>query len=359
VAADEDPTVVVARAPGRVVLIGDHTDHAGGVSLTMAIDRFTTITGRRGGDRVRLTSDQLAGEADVAVGAGAGGDPGEGPGWGRLVAGVVAEVTPSAGLVGRVESTVPVGAGLSSSAALELAVALAVGFEGSPLELARAGQRAERRALGVPCGLLDQLTVASGLEGHALLLDLADDAVRPVALPAHLEVVVVHSGEERRLEGSAYAERHRQCQRAAEEVGPLPRATPAAVEAVADPVLRRRARHVASECRRVHEARRALEVGDGAAVGALMVESHRSLRDDFEVSTPALDELVARLTARPGVLGARLTGAGFGGCVVALCEVGAVADPASFTGRGWRVRPAGGASLRPAGVAGANGTGGG
>lgn len=348
--------MIEAVAPGRVVLIGDHTDHAGGLSLTMAIDRATTVRGVRGGDRYRLTSDQLDGEAECPVGLLGESRP-PGPGWAAYLHGVaisLQKAPPSTGLTGftgRVSSTVPVGAGLSSSAALELALALAFGFDGSPVELARLGRRAEHRAVQVPCGLLDQLSSACGVEGHALLLDLADglpdgDMVTPVAIPDGLDVVVVHSGQERALVGTDYAERQAQCARAAVEVGPLPRADASSIAAITDPVLRRRARHVATECARVRAAAESLRAGDGAAVGALMLESHASLRDDFEVSTSALDEAVSRLMALPGVLGARLTGAGFGGCVVALCEDGAVADAAAITGRGWLVRPSAGAHVR-------------
>ncbi len=258
---------------------------------------------------------------------------------------------PPPGFTGTIATTVPVGAGLSSSAALELSLALAFGFEGTPIELARLGQRAEHRAVGVPCGLLDQLTSATGVEGHALLLDLAegvDDAamVTPVPMPDHVDVVVVHSGQERSLAGSAYAERRAQCEQAAALVGPLAHASTDDITAIDDPVLRRRARHVATECARVRAAAEALRAGDAATFGRLMLESHASLRDDFEVSTDALDATVSRLMAVPGVLGARLTGAGFGGCVVALCERGAVPDPAALTGRGWLVRPSAGASVR-------------
>lgn len=347
--------MVEAHAPGRVVLIGDHTDHAGGLSLTMAIDLGTTVTGERGGDRYRLSSTQLEGTADRPVAspetAGV-----EEPGWAPFVGAVAAEVAarparPPVGFIGRVSSTVPVGAGLSSSAALELSLALAFGFDGTPLELARLGQRAEHRAVGVPCGLLDQLTSAAGVEGHALLLDLADeisDDVRatPVPMPDAVDVVVVHSGQERRLAGSAYAERRMQCDKAAQLVGPLPRASLADIAAIDDPLLRLRARHVATECERVRDAAEALRADDAAVFGRLMLASHASLRDDFEVSTDALDRTVSRLMTMPGVLGARLTGAGFGGCVVALCERGALPRPAEITGRGWLVRPAGGTALR-------------
>jgi galactokinase len=322
----------------------------------MAIDLGTTVTGERGGDRYRLRSEQLDGEAEYLLHPVGDARPATPP-WAAFVEGVAEALQrdPSSsgltGFNGRISSTVPIGAGLSSSAALELSLALAFGFEGTPSDLARLGQWAEHRAVGVPCGLLDQLTSACGAEGHALLLDLADDLsaeamVRRVPVPESFDVVVVHSGQERTLAGSAYEQRRSECSRAAALVGPLPSASLDDIEAITDAVLRRRARHVATECTRVHDAAEALRVADAAAVGRLMHDSHASLRDDFQVSTDSLDETVSRLMAVPGVLGARLTGAGFGGCVVAVCEKGALPDPARITGRGWLVRPAAGAAVR-------------
>jgi galactokinase len=218
--------------------------------------------------------------------------------------------------VGAVSTTLPIGAGLSSSAALEVAVALALGFDGVEVDLALACQRAEHLASGVPCGVMDQLASAAGVAGHALLIDCGSLKTRPVPVPADVEIVVVHSGERRALAGSAYARR-----RAELEAG--------------DP---RRRRHVATENERVLAFAAALDRGDLTGAGRLMVESHASLRDDFEVSTAALDALVARLCALPGVHGARLTGAGFGGCVVALADPGALHE-------GWRVVPSAGARV--------------
>jgi galactokinase len=328
---------VVAVAPGRVNLIGDHTDTTGGLVLPMAIDLATTVVGTPGGDVVVLHS---ADEPEPAVVSLDVTDPAAiTPGWARYVAGVVAEMAPSTGFTGRVSTTLPVGAGLSSSAALEVAVALALGFDGTPLELALLCQRAEQRASGVPCGVMDQLASTAGVDGSALLIDCHDLTVTPVSLPPGVEVRVVHSGEPRTLAGSAYAERRAAVEAAELVLGPLRLVREVgAVEALAEEVLRRRARHVVTENERVRATVDALANSDLAAVGRAMAASHASLRDDFEVSTPGLDALVDRLSATDGVWGARLTGAGFGGCVVALTEPGAVDE-------GWKVEPSAGARL--------------
>jgi len=326
---------VRAAAPGRVNLIGDHTDYTGGFAMPVAVDRGTEVGIEPGGQWVELVSDAQPEVARVPVDVD---DPRSvEPPWARYVAGVVAVVRPVAGGRGTVHTTLPVGAGLSSSAALEVALALALGFEGTPLELALAGQQAEHLASGVPTGVLDQLASVSGRAGHALLIDCSSFAVEPVPLPEGVDILVAHSGESRTLVGSAYADRRRQCEAAERLIGPLRQATPSDVERLPDGLLRRRARHVVTENQRVLDFALALRSGDLQAAGQLMGQSHDSLRDDFEVSTAALDQLVQRLSASPGVYGARLTGAGFGGCVVAL------ADPTS-PAPGWRLSAAAGAS---------------
>jgi galactokinase len=185
---------------------------------------------------------------------------------------------------------------------------------------------------------MDQLSSAAGIAGHALLLDCKALTLEPVPVPDDFAVVVIHSGQARVLRGSPYAERRAACESAAAVVGPLRDATLVDLEQIDDDTVRRRARHVVTENARVLSAAAALRAGDAAAFGVLMNESHHSLRDDFEVSTPALDSLVARLRATPGVHGARLTGAGFGGGVVAVAEPGALDD-------GWTVVPSDGARL--------------
>ena len=310
------------RAPGRVNLIGDHTDYNEGFVLPMAIDRecVVRVRARRDGT-VRVTSAVLEGAVELAADGTV--EPAEVQGWGCYAAGVVRALAeqgrPAVGIEAAVSSTVPVGAGLSSSAALEVALALglcdAAGFELAPRELALACQRAEHLATGVPCGIMDQLTSISGRAGCALLVDCRSLEVTPVPLPDELRVLVVHSGVSRALAETAYAERRGACEAAAARLG-LRSLRDASPEQVSDDP---RARHVVSENERVLAAAGALAAGDTEALGPLLRRSHESLRDDYEVSTPELDALVAALEDA-GALGARLTGAGFGGCVVAICR---------------------------------------
>ena len=329
------------HAPGRVNLIGDHTDYAGGLALPCAIDLGITMSGAHVQGQVELRSDALSGvvafDLDATLDVAA-----IEPRWGRYIAAVAAEVNATQGFIASVSSSLPTGAGLSSSAALEIAAALSFGFAESPMELALLGQRAELRAVGVPCGLLDQLSIVFGRAGHAMVIDFAENAIEHVAFPDDLDIVVLHSGQERQVADSQYAERRASCELAAARIGPLTTATSAEINTL-DGDIQRRARHVASECERVRQAAFALRNNDPITVGQLMTQSHASLRDDFDVSTPLLDELVEALNATPGVYGARLTGAGFGGCVVALCERGAITDPTALTGQGWIVHPSDGA----------------
>ncbi len=335
--------LVRAHAPGRVNLIGDHTDYTGGFVLPMAIGLGTTVEIRRHGDRVELVSADEPLAAIVPLDVAADDVPLLAPSWARYVGGVVSALRPSTGGTGTVRSNLPIGAGLSSSSSLTVAVALALGYRGRPVEVARVCQRAEQMGSGVPGGIMDQLCSAAGVAGHALLIDCDSLDITPVPLPAGAEVVVLHSGQARYLPGSAYADRRRDCDRATALVGPLRQATEADAAAIEDPILRRRARHVVTENARVRAAAAALAAGDLASAGRLMTESHASLRQDFEVSTPALDALVERLVAHPGVAGARLTGAGFGGCVVALVEQGAAASAAALAPRSWVVEAVAGA----------------
>jgi galactokinase len=335
---------VTARAPGRVNLIGDHTDYTGGLCFPIAIDRGIEITGRRDPALrdVRLSSadhDAAVIPLDVDDAAAAT------PEWARYVAGVVAELRPPAGFVGVVASNLPAGSGLSSSAALEVACALALGADaGDPIALARLCQAAEHAARGVPTGLLDQIASICAVEGSGLHLDCRSLEVVPVTLPPPdvAEWLVVWAGA-RSLAASGYGARVAELAVAEDAIGPLRDAALGDVDAIDDPTIRARARHVVSENARVDDFAAAITGGDLVTAGALMSDSHRSLSGDFACSTPDIDALCGRLLATPGVHGARMTGGGWGGCVVALIKSGAV-DAATFDSA-WLVRPSGGATV--------------
>jgi galactokinase len=323
------------RAPGRVNLIGEHTDYNEGFVLPLAIDRACVIAATPA-DSVRARSLDADGVVEIAADGGA--DPASiEPGWGRYVAGVVRELAargrPPTGLDAVLASDVPLGAGLSSSAALEVAVAIAlarvVEWELGVVELAEACRAAEHAATGVPVGIMDQLVSLTAVEDAALLIDCRSLERRPVPLPAEIAVLVVHSGVSRSLAAAGYAERRRACEELAHELG-LSSLRDATEEQVARNPY---GRHVVSENGRVLQAVEALEAGDVELLGRLLDASHVSMRDDFRISTPELEVLVEELRTA-GAFGARLTGGGFGGCAVALCErerVDEIADAA--TGR--------------------------
>jgi galactokinase len=331
-------SIRVVHAPGRVNLIGDHTDYNDGFVLPAAIDLGITIAFAPTDDRrVRITlADGERGDVDLdAIGdrRDAWIDYVAGTAWAMVEAGLRVR-----GLEGRLASDLPPGAGLSSSAALEMAAAWALSGGDpptpDPMSMARIAQRAENEYVGVRCGLMDQFASACGVEDRALLLDCRSLEHRPVALPPGTRLVICHSGMARGLADSAYNQRRAECGRAVAalrtldpSVRSLRDVTLELLEAGRgrlDDVARRRARHVVTENARVIQATAALEAGDLDAVGAAFAASHASLRDDYEVSSDALDALVDIARAVPGVVGARLTGAGFGGCTVNLVRDEAV-----------------------------------
>jgi galactokinase len=291
--------VCVAWAPGRINLIGEHTDYSGGLVLPVAVQYGVSLEVTSVGDEISLESQGFGATAPFAAdGGGAAVD-----GWVRYVQAVAVELDllgrPAVGLVGTIDSDLPVGAGLSSSAALEVAVALALctvaGFDVEPLEMAQACQLAELRAVGVPCGILDQAASLLGRPGQAIQLDCGTLEYRYVSVPDDAALVVVDSGVEHSHETSGYAQRREELEAGMPE----------------------RVRHVVSENARVVEFAAALEGGDLAAAGELLDASHASLRDDYEVSIPELDLLV-ELAREAGAYGARLVGGGFGGSILAL-----------------------------------------
>lgn len=324
-----------AVAPGRVNIIGDHTDYTGGLVFPMAIDRWTTIDFVTRGSMVELSSDD---DPDpVRFDPSAPFDPTMTPRWGRYVAAVASLVDSPVPLQGRVSTTIPVGAGLSSSAALEIAAALAMGCTLPAPQLAAMAQRAEHLATGVPTGIMDQLSIVSAREGHGTLIDCRTLEVTHIAIPDDVRFIVRFIAH-RTLEGSEYADRVAQCRAAESVIGPLRDATMRDLAHIDDLLVRRRARHVVSENGRVSTFIEALTSRDLVEAGRIMTEGHRSLSDDFATSTPTMDSAVAELLSTPGVLGARMTGGGFGGCVVALCEPDADVQ-------GWHVSPVGAARL--------------
>ena len=334
------PGSVLARAPGRVNLVGEHTDYNDGFVLPAAIDRSTWVAARRRDDaKLVLRSDDLGETVTVDLAA-----PGEGPrrDWSDyphgLARALLAAGVPVPGADVRIASEVPLGAGLSSSAALLVATGRALlGLAGTamePSELAVRCREAENEFVGTRSGIMDPMAALLCERGSALLLDCRSLGHRPVALPGHLRIVVCNSSVRHELASGEYNLRRAQCEegvaalaRANPAITALRDATPEDLEAVRDsldPVVFRRCRHVLAENRRVSSCASALESGDLARVASLLADSHASLRDDFEVSCPELDLLVELASGLPGVHGSRMTGGGFGGCTVQLVESGAV-----------------------------------
>ena len=320
-------------SPGRVNLIGDHTDYTGGLVFPMAIDRWTVCEGEITNDAITLTSQDLDGTVQIPLGSPFSAEIQ--PSWGRYISAVASLVNPAHGVRANLSTTIPVGAGLSSSAALELAVAYALNDTLQPTELALLMQQAEQLATGVPTGIMDQLCIATAREGMGTLIDCESLAVTHIPIPTDVEFVVQFIAH-RTLEGSEYADRVRECANAEAVIGPLRHATMNDVLRIENETIARRARHVVSENLRVLEFTQALSKGDYSTAGKLMRDSHESLSEDFAVSTPQMDSVVRTLCETPGVYGSRMTGGGFGGCVVTMCTPGTELD-------GWRVRPVGAA----------------
>jgi len=352
-AAAAPERIRVVHAPGRVNLIGEHTDYNDGFVLPAAIDLGISIALLPADDgRVEVTladSGDRAGFDLAAIGPKSGGwiDYLAGTAWAMAEAGF-----PTRGFRGVLTSDLPSGAGLSSSAAIELAAAWALAGGERPsddtMRLAQTAQRAENRYVGVNSGLMDQFAVAFGLADHVLLLDCRTLEHRAFPLPPGTRLVICHSGSPRQLAASEYNIRRAECDRAVaglatldptilalRDVGPE---LLAAGRDRLDDAAYRRARHVVSENARVMAMIAALEAGDLDGIGQALNASHVSLRVDFEVSSPALDALVDIANTVPGVIGARLTGAGFGGCTVNLVHDHAVAALRGAILTGYRSR---------------------
>ena len=345
-------------------LIGEHTDYNDGFALPMALPFDTAIALSDEGDHGSgMVTVVARGFGEVII------DPTDDPRsvvpWARHIAGVVALLAqhgvPTGGWRAAIETDVPVGAGLSSSAALEVAVITALleraGSTWPAIEIARLGQCVENEVVGLSSGIMDQFISAGAVRGHASLMDCRALTLTTTPLPDGVVVAVMDTGTRRVLADGAYDDRRTACERAAAalQVAALRDAGPDQLDTVADPTDRRRARHVVTENARTLRAADAMRRGDAVTLGRLMDESHASLRDDFEVSGPALDAIVTAARSSAGCLGARMTGGGFAGCAVALVRTtdadrfaAAVTERYHFGGREatvWICEAAAGASV--------------
>ena len=328
----EQPSLIV-RAPGRVNLIGEHTDYNDGFVLPMAIDRAIWIAVRPRMDRlVRIHSVDFEAEAVFSLD-----DLKKEQGWAEYPKGVAhilqAEGYELSGWDGVMMGDVPRGSGLSSSAAVEMATARVFAsvsnLKWDAAYMARIGQRAENQWVGVNCGIMDQMASAACKEGHALFLDCRSLEIQHVPLPAHVAVVVMDTSTRRGLVDSAYNERRSQCEEAARFFG---------VKALRDvsldefekrksglnEVVMRRARHIITDDQRVLDAMQAMRTNDLVRLGNILNAGHSSLRDDFEVTNEALNQIVEAAQEQSSCYGARMTGGGFGGCAIALVDAGKV-----------------------------------
>jgi galactokinase len=345
------PATHVAAAPGRVNLIGEHTDYNDGFVLPMAIERKTVIAARRRDDqRVRIMSTGVEGVAEFDIESDI--TPGE-PAWANYVKGAIAGcmefgLSPG-GFDALIHSTVPVGGGLSSSASIEVATATLIealtGKSIDPVQKALLCQKAEHDFAGMPCGIMDQFISTMGREGSALLIDCRSHKTKLVPMDGpDIEVLIINSNIEHELVDGEYAKRRAQCESAAQtmKIASLRDATMERLESVKtqlDDVIYRRARHVIRDNERTLITAQALESHDWKKVGANMFESHASLRDDFEVSTPELDllvDLAAQRHPTGGVIGSRMTGGGFGGCTVTLVHADQAQDVIEFICKSYR-----------------------
>ena len=322
----ESPSCVI-RAPGRVNLIGEHTDYNDGFVLPMAIDRAVWIAMRPRADHTLVLHSMDFDEVAVIDLENL---RHEGAGWSEYVKGVAYVLGTDAelrGWEGVMAGDVPIGAGLSSSAAVEMAAARALAVAGNlPWDAARmalVGQRAENEWVGMNCGIMDQMISAAGRRDHALLIDCRTLATQAVPLPPDTAVVVLDTATRRGLVDSAYNERRAQCETAAAYFGvpalrDVDMATFTSAASGLDAVVRQRARHVISENERTLAAADAMRRGDAVEMGRLMDASHASMRDDFEISRDEMDVMVALAQGDAACYGARMTGGGFGGAAVAL-----------------------------------------
>ncbi|MEM8944656.1 MAG: galactokinase [Planctomycetota bacterium] len=330
------PATSVVAAPGRVNIIGEHTDYNDGFVLPMAIDRYTVFAAdQTDGEVARVYSSLVEEQQEIPLTAG---DVASLPAWTRYIRGTFDAYREEEGIItpafeAVVNSNVPLGGGLSSSAALEVATATLIEcLAGKSVSRERKGllcQIAEHRGAGMPCGIMDQFSSVLCQAGHLMLLDCRSQATKMVPMTdPNVRVLIINTNVKHELTGGEYAERRQQCEAASEALGvnSLRDASMSMLDgkkASLEEVLYRRARHVIGEIDRTTAAADAISASRWDEVGNLMYASHNSLRDDYEVSCPELDVLVAaaaELGANKGVIGSRMTGGGFGGCTVSLVQ---------------------------------------
>ena len=323
-----EPELLV-RAPGRVNLIGEHTDYNDGFTLPMALPFDTVVALSSSGDPlVGLVTVVSEGFGSIVIDP--AGDPRNVEGWAIHIVGVIRLLgergVPTGGWRATISTDIPTGASLSSSAALEVAVITSLltraGATWEAIDIAHLGQRVENEIVGLPSGIMDQFISAGAIAGHANLMDCRALTLSPAPLPAGVAIAIMDTGTRRVLAEAAYGDRRAACERAVAQLG-LDALRDASLEQVAtipDAVDRRRAHHIVTENQRTLDAVAAMAAGNTVELGRLMSESHISLRDDFEVSGPGLDAIVEVALASPGCLGARMTGGGFAGCAIALID---------------------------------------
>ena len=336
----------VAAAPGRVNVIGEHTDYNDGFVFPMAIDRYTVIAAAPSTDASKVQLRSTVGDGAATIDLSQPLKPAKKGTWYNyplgVIAGFQARGIKTPGFDALIHSTVPLGGGLSSSAALEVSTATLLevisGKKLDPVEKALVCQKAEHEYAGMPCGIMDQFISVMGKKDHILLLDCRSRQTELVPMTdSSVELLITNTNVKHELTGGEYAKRRAQCEQASKVLGlaSLRDADPEKLEETRgkmDEVVYRRARHVISEIERTVHAAEGVRASNWPTVGQLMYASHRSLRDDYEVSCPELDavvEIAEAIGSQGGVFGCRMTGGGFGGCTVALVSANKVAEVSS------------------------------
>ncbi len=337
---------VLTFAPGRINLIGEHTDYNGGFVMPAAIDKGLWVTGRIVDGETKMISSITGTSKPFCANTT---EPGDSSGWAKYPAGMAwalrSKYGPMPNLECAVYSTLPSGSGVSSSAAIEMAFGMLwkalVGFEMTAKGMALLGQKCENEYIGVNCGIMDQMASACGKADHAIFIDTRNLEIEYSSVSEQYAVMLLDTKKPRALTASAYNERRSQCEAAATAMG-VSFLRDADLEmlqtnkSALDDITYRRARHVITENNRCQEFRSVLDTDDREGIFALMKGSHDSLRDDYEVSCPELDAMAESAWVSPGVVGARMTGAGFGGACVALVERSSVSEFSKICLKGYK-----------------------